>query len=500
MRAMPTYEPIPVAGRVPPHDLDAGGAVLAAILLERDALDRVVNLLKPEQFYSDANRRIFEAATQLAAVGTPIDITTVAAFLRDREWMNHIGGPSYLVQLVDATPSVAHVTAHATIVGEKARLRWFIGACQRAAAEGYGDIGGTLDEFIGQHEQSIHSLLRGVPGRNEPRRINAIITDVVGDVSEECRRRASNTPSRKTVGTRYPLLDDKLVGGGLMRGNLHVIGARPGMGKTSIATNLVCSICQPPTLASDPTFEHVEHAAFFWSGEMERGQLVLRMMCSESQVAFGAAARGKMSPDDWRRFMEAGAALDAMPIFIDDTSGITLSVLQAKIRDVRAQWERPADPAKGQRERRLSVVVVDYITLMRGTGREGNREQEVAGISKGLKETAKEFDVAVVALAQLNRAVEARGVKDRRPQLSDLRESGQIEQDADLIAFMHRPAYYDPGNPELRGIAELNFRKQRNGDAFATVFFWFDGPRMQFLTPTGAQMDQIADVYREGSP
>lgn len=487
-------------GRVPPHDLDSEAAVLAAVLLESRALDQVMPLLKPEQMYSDANRAILGAAYDLKQEGSPVDITTVAAWLRSRDLINQIGGPSYLVQLVDATPSVANVVAHTHIVAEKHRLRQFIGACQQAAAEGYGPITGTVDDFIGQLDQSIRELLRRAPGRQQAQSLSTIIKSAMDKASENSDRRAAGLASREIVESRFALFDQKLVGGGFMRGNFYVIGARPGMGKTAWAGNVAMNICEQPTIETDPAFSLVEHSAFFWSGEMPREQLGMRLVCSESGVDFDRAMRGDMTPDEWQVHTGAAEWVSNLPIVVEDKANITMSELEAKAREARAAWERPADPARQQRERRFSAIFVDYLTLMQGTGREGNREQEVAGISKGLKRLAKELDVPVIALAQLSRTVASRGEKDHRPGLTDLRESGQIEQDADFVGFLHRPEYYNPGNELLRHIAELNFAKQRNGISPASIPFWFNGPRMRFFTPTKAQMGRIAEAYEVGRP
>lgn len=497
-----------IAGRVPPHDLDAEAATLSAIMLERSALDRVRPILKKSSdFYSDANRRIYEAICAISdnppldESGRPvdIDIVSVGAWLRDREWLAAMGGPSYLVQLCDATPAVAHVVAHARIVAEKARLRAFIAACHRSAAEGYGDIGCSVDEHIQRHEQIVMELVRQMPGQNEPQPVMSVLQQVLGNVDEEHQRRLSGKPSRRIVSSKLTHLDDRLSGGGFMRGRLHIFAARPGMGKTAFATSAICNVCELPNDEEDPGFDHVEQAGFFWSGEMSRQELVLRMLCAEASLVFGAVAQGRLSQEDWSRLYDAANWLGSLPLWIDDTPGITLTELYAKVRDVQSRWERPANPEKRERERRLGVVVVDYLTLMCGTGREQNREQEVAGNSRGLKDMSKTLDVPVIALAQLNRANEGRGAKDRRPQLADLRESGQIEQDGDFIGFIHRPEYYDPDNERLRGIAEILIRKQRSG-VTGIVFLHFDGPRMRFRTLAPAELVDVRETYQDGLP
>jgi replicative DNA helicase len=324
--------------------------------------------------------------------------------------------------------------------------------------------------------------------------------DVLADVNEACARKSKGLAPRGLIPTKFAKLDVRLAGSGFMRGNMYVFGARPGMGKTALATSLVTQICECVDIAHDPQLLHVEHKAFFWSGEMPRKQLVLRLWCADSGVPFTRAVNGTLTQQEWNDFTTFGAEFSKLPIDIEDKPGITVAELEARVRESRAAWERPADPSNGHRERRLSVVVVDYLTLMRGTGKEKGREETVAGISRDLKEMAKRLDVALIALVQLNRMVESRTVKDKRPQLSDIRESGQIEQDADLVAFIHRPEYYHPTNEDLRGIAELIFAKQRNGTPTCTVFFHFNGPRMRFGTPDPTMFARISEIYAQGNP
>lgn len=491
-----------VAGCVPPHDLDAEASVLSAVLLEKRAFDQVSPILSVEKFYSDPNRWIFEACCELRNANQPVDVQTVASWLRSANKLGAVGGPQYIAQIVDATPSVANVEAHAVIVAEKHRLRQFIGVCQAAAAYGYNNLDGcsSVDEFISLHETAVRYLLRSAPNRVQSQTLAEILAEVAIEVSEAHNRRAQGLAPRDLVETGFPRLDSKLAGGGLLRGNLYIIGARPGMGKTSLATTIAMQLSEPPTMQSDPRFGAVEHSVFFWSGEMPRKQLALRLWCADAGVPFTRAKDGRLTAPELQDFLGFLQALEALPIVIEDKPGITVAELEARVREARANWERQADPSKQQRERRTSVVVVDYLTLMRGTGKEKGREEIVSGISRDLKEMAKRLDVAVLALVQLNRAVEARTVKDKRPQLSDIRESGQIEQDADLVAFIHRPEYYAPLDEDLRGIAELVLAKQRNDAAQTTVFFNFNGPRMRFGTPDATMNARIKEIYAQGHP
>ncbi|MCC6557493.1 MAG: replicative DNA helicase [Polyangiaceae bacterium] len=453
-------EPAAVAGRVPPHDLDAEAAVLSAILLSRDALDRVLEILKPEHFYSDANGRIYEASQELAVAGTPIDIISVASWLRDRERLAQIGGAAYLAQLADATPAVSHVTAHARVVYEKWRVRQLIATCQRVAAEGYGDIG-VVQEFIDGAEQAIYELARTPQGTTtQP------LAQVLKAAFEQITAAAERGDRITGISTGYERLDGKTAG--LHDGDLMIVAARPGMGKTSFVLNLAVNVASPRAVTSPGPGEAghgVErHEPGFgvavFSLEMPREQLATRMVCSEGRVDLGKLRQGFLQPDDWRRLTEAASYLSSLPIWIDDTPALGILELRAKVRRIQAEYDRAGGGGTG---RRVGLVVVDYLQLMKGRDGVSSREQEISEISRGMKQLAKELKVPVIALSQLNRAVETRTTKDKRPQLSDLRESGAIEQDADTIIFIYRDEYYNPETTNAKGIAELIIAKQRNG-------------------------------------
>jgi replicative DNA helicase len=454
-------EPPIVAGRVPPHDLDAEAAVLSAVLLNREALDRVLEILKPEHFYSDANGRIYEAAVALAQAGTPIDIISVASYLRDRERIQQIGGPSYLAQLADATPAVAHVNAHAQAVYEKWRLRSLIATCQRVAAEGYGDVG-TVQEFIDGAEQSIYELAR-TSQVSSVQLLKYALTTAFQQINAAAERGDRITG----ISTGYEKLDAKTAG--LHSGDLTIIAARPGMGKTSFVLNMAVNVASPRTVSSPGPGEQgygVERqepgfGVCVFSLEMPREQLAVRMVCSEGRVDVGKVRQGFLQQDDWRKLTEAASYLSTLPIWIDDTSALGILELRAKVRRIQAEYNREATPTSP--ESKVGLVVVDYLQLMKGRDGVNSREQEISEISRGLKQLAKELGVPVIALSQLNRAVETRTTKDKRPQLSDLRESGAIEQDADTIIFIYRDEYYNAETTNAKGIAELLISKQRNG-------------------------------------
>jgi replicative DNA helicase len=372
-----------------------------------------------------------------------------------------VGGAAYLAQLADATPAVAHVAAHARVVYEKWRVRQLIATCQRVAAEGYGDVG-VVQEFIDGAEQAVYQLARTPQGTaTQP------IAQVLKAAFEQITAAAERGDRITGISTGYEKLDAKTAG--LHDGDLSIIAARPGMGKTSFVLNLAVNVASPRTVSSpgpDQSGHGVERhdpgfGAAVFSLEMPREQLATRMVCSEGRVDVGKLRQGFLQPDDWRRLTEAASFLSTLPIWIDDTPAISLLELRAKVRRIQAEYDRP--PSDGSSGRRIGLIVIDYLQLMKGRDGVASREQEISEISRGLKQLAKELKVAVIALSQLNRAVETRTTKDKRPQLSDLRESGAIEQDADNIIFIYRDEYYNPETTNHKGIAELIVAKQRNG-------------------------------------
>jgi replicative DNA helicase len=465
--------------------------VLSAVLLERDALDRVLEILKPEYFYSDANRRIYEAATALALAGTPIDIVSIASWLRDRERLAQIGGSSYLAQLADATPAVAHVTAHAKVVYEKWRLRSLIATCQRVAAEGYGDVGATVQEFIDGAEQAIYQLARTAQSNSvQP------IAQVLKAAFEQITAAAERGDRITGISTGYERLDGKTAG--LHDGDLMIVAARPGMGKTSFVMNMAVNVASPRTVSAPGPgeagygYERQEpgFGVCVFSLEMPREQLASRMVCSEGRVDVGKLRQGFLQPDDWRRLTEAASYLSTLPIWIDDTPAINILELRAKVRRIQAEYNRAGIP--NQPDRRVGLVIIDYLQLMKGRDGVSSREQEISEISRGLKQLAKELRVPVIALSQLNRSVETRTTKDKRPQLSDLRESGAIEQDADTIIFIYRDEYYNPESTDKKGIAELIIAKQRNGPT-GKVLVRFAGSYTRFDNLAPGDYPETAD-------
>src|SRR5450432_2868512 len=420
----PRLEPMP--GRVPPSDLDAEAAVLSATLLDSDAFDAVQEILQPLHFYADANRRIYEAILELQSASKPVDIVSVAGYLRDKGRLEQIGGTPYLAQLAD---------------------------------EGYGDTG-EVQGFIDQAEQSVFDIARIAQSSNV-----VSVRDAIKGAFEVLGEAARRGGGITGIATGYPELDKQVAG--LHAGDLYIVAARPGMGKTSFVLNLATNIARPQRVEVNPdndayfdaAVEEPGYGVLFCSLEMPREQLASRMLASEARVDMSRIRSGKLQRDDWNKLTDAASRLGRLPIWLDDTPALTLLDLRAKIRRLQAELKRGE---AGKTSKGLGLVAVDYLQLMQGRRDAGSREQEISELSRGLKQLAKEMKIAVLALSQLNRAVETRTSKDKRPQLSDLRESGAIEQDADTIMFIYRDEYYFKDSPD-KGIAELIIAKQRNG-------------------------------------
>ncbi len=480
-------EPPIVAGRVPPHDLDAEAAVLSAILLDNAALDRVLEFIEPEYFYSDANGLVFKACQALAQTGSPIDVVSVASWLRDRQQVQRVGGASYLGQLVDATPAVAHVGEHARVVKEKWRLRRVIATCQKFAAEGYGDVG-IAQQFIDEAEQALYDIAR-TPETSTVHALKDVLTKTFQQISAAAERGNRITG----ISTGYGDLDKKTAG--LHPGDLMIIAARPGMGKTSFVLNMAANIAAPEKILrpgpQDDDYGAQEetrpgYGVAFFSLEMPKEQVAARLVCSEARVDLGRLRQGYLSQDDWAQLTNAASVLAQLPLWIDDTPALGLLELRAKVRRLQAELARQ----QGEDGPGLGAVMVDYLQLMSGRKGVNSREQEISEISRGLKQLAKELSVPVIALSQLNRGVETRGGSDKRPLLADLRESGAIEQDADTIVFIYRDEYYNRESTNDKGIAELIVAKQRNGPT-GTVKTRFIANYTRFESLAPGELDEF---------
>jgi replicative DNA helicase len=439
---------------VPPHDLDAEAAVLSAVMIDERALDKVIDLLKAEHFYAEAHRQIYAAACDLRSSGQPVDIVQVGTWLKSRERIAQVGGMGYLTEVLNAAPAVANVRAYAVTIEKKARVRELIATCQRIAAQGYVDYG-DADAFIQDAASKVHAIACAT-FRSEPTALIDILQENFEELSAAAARGEEMTGT-PTGFTRY----DRMTAG-LHDGDLTIIAARPGMGKTALVLDIASNVASVRVrdAAEAARSETVERGVVVFSLEMPRSQIGNRMVCSAGRVDLGKIRTPMhLAPSDWGRMTEGAKHLGALRIWIDDTPAISLVEIAAKIRRLQSMFDA-VDPKTGKVRRRVALGILDYLQLMSGRGDERSREQEISMLSRGLKGLAKELRMPIIALAQLNRAPELR--KDRRPVLSDLRESGAIEQDADNICFVYRDDYYNPDTAE-RNIAELIIAKQRNG-------------------------------------
>ena len=418
-------------GKVPPNDLGAEASVLGGVLLSNDALDVVVELLTPDDFYSEANRHIYQAMIELARDGQPVDLVTLRARLESAGKLGATGGDDYLFSLTNTIPAVANIEAHARIVREKAVVRGMITACHEITSQGYADYG-SLDQFLDQAEKSVFDVSKERI-RHPYEHVGNVVTRAFEQITAAAERKEHVTG----LATGFTELDRKTAG--MHPGDLIIVAGRPSMGKTALALNVAVNAAR--------SREGIKVAIF--SLEMPKEQLASRMLCSEARVDASLVRTGRLHRDDWPLLVRAAGEISELPLWIDDTPGLSMMELRAKARRLKVEKE-------------LDLVIVDYLQLMRSGSRSESREQEISEISRSLKALAKELSLPVMALSQLNRGVETRGTKDKRPQLSDLRESGAIEQDADTIIFVYRDEVYDRESKD-KGIAELIVGKQRQG-------------------------------------
>jgi replicative DNA helicase len=476
-RERPVPNPPQIDGRVPPHDLEAEAAVLSAVMLDPSALDKVLEFLKAEHYYSEAHRRIFEAALELKQTGKPVDVVQVGSWLKDRDRLSQVGGSSYLTEVLNAAPVVANVASYGRIIHEKWRIRQLILTCQRVAAEGYIDYG-DAQAFIDGAEQSVYNLARTQEG-SSIERLREVVIKAFKKLNEAVKRGDRITG----VSTGYERYDRKTAG--LHDGDLTIIAARPGMGKTSFVLNVATNVASPKnreaalngTAGPPEKWEDEGTGVAVFSLEMPREQLANRMVCSEARVDVSKLRTGFLDRSDWERLTRAASFLTSLPVWIDDSPSLSLLELRAKVRRLQAEYDKVDDT--GKKIRRIGLVIIDYLQLMKGRDGAQSREQEISEISRGLKGLAKELQLPVIALSQLNRAVETRGDKSKRPMISDLRESGAIEQDADNICFIYRDDYYNKEDSQERNIAELIIAKQRNGPT-GTVKVRFESSYTRF--------------------
>ncbi len=425
--------------KLPPQNLEAEQSVLGAILLDNMALPKAMELLTEEDLYRTAHRRIYRAMLDLSETGEVIDQITLTERLKAQGELESVGGAAYLAELVQVVPSAANIRYHCKIVRDKAVARELIGTSTEILTRGYEGTA-SIDDLLDFAEQSVFRIAQGKLERSfSP--INHIIKESLDLVDKLSKRKEHVTG----VPTGFYDLDDLTAG--LQPSDLVVVAGRPSMGKTSLALGFATHAAI-----------HGNAVVGIFSLEMSKPQIVLRMLSSEARVDSHALRTGKLQKEDWWRLAEAAGRLEQASIYIDDTGGLTVQQMRGKARRLKA-------------EKGLDILIVDYLQLMQGRSDSESRQQEISDISRSLKALAKELNVPVVALSQLSRAVEAR--KPPIPMLADLRESGAIEQDADVVMFIYREDVYDP-NSERKGIADIMVSKHRNGPIGKKELFFHD--------------------------
>jgi len=453
MGSMPAVKEKDTSGLLP-QNIEAEEAVLGAILVNPQTITKVVETIKPESFYKPAHRYVYEAMLQLFNSNERIDIVSVSDVLSYNSKLESVGGRAFVNDLSFKTVTTANIEYYAKIIQEKAVKRALINAGSEIVGFGYEP--GSIDESLDKAERLIFDIASKKATSDLTH-----VKDLVLNTYEKIEYRYEHKGELLGVKTHYYELDT--ITSGLQKSDLIIIAARPSMGKTALALNI----------ATNVAIKEKTPVAVF-SLEMSKEQLMQRMLCSEAEVDTQRLKTGNMQSKDWEKLANAMNEFSQAPIYIDDTSGCTLTDIRAKCR--RLKMEEPD----------LGLVVIDYLQLMEGLGRE-ERMQQISAISRGLKTLARELDIPVVALSQLSRAVESR--QDKRPMLSDLRESGAIEQDADIVMFIYRDEYYRKGDedeevvrPTSKGESEIIIAKHRNGPV-GMVKLLFQGSITKFKNP-----------------
>ncbi|MBI1824368.1 MAG: replicative DNA helicase [Nitrospirae bacterium] len=434
--------------RLPPQNLEAEQSVLGAILIENSAINKTLEILRQDDFYKEGHRKIFSAMIDLSERNEGIDLITLTEQLKLKDHLEAVGGTAYLSFLSNFTPTSANVIFHSKIIHEKALLRNLIFTTHEIEAMCY-ESSEEIPDLIDLAEKKIFEI-----SQERVRSQFVPIKEILRHSFEVIEKLYETREGVTGVPSGFKGLDKMTTG--FQPSDLVIVAGRPSMGKTALALNI----------AQTAGIQKKASVAVF-SLEMSKEQLVLRMLCSEARVDAHKLRSGFLGKDDWPKLTHAAAKLNDAKIFIDDTPAMSILEMRAKARRLKQQHG-------------LQMIVVDYLQLMRGRGNADNREQEISDISRSLKSLAKEIQVPVLALSQLSRAVESR--TDKRPMLADLRESGAIEQDADVVLFIYRDEVYHPNNEEKKGTAEVIIGKQRNGPigtvdlVFSNQYTRFDDP------------------------
>ncbi len=440
-------------GKVPPQAVDFEESVLGALMLEKDAILQVSEILKPEYFYKEEHGKIYSAIFRLSSDHKPIDINTVAQQLKIDKKLDEVGGPSYLIYLTNRIASTAHIEYHARIIAQKYTQRELIRIGAEMQKNGFEDVDDVSD-MLNQAEKSLFELTEG----NVKKEVSSI-QQVIKDAYEQLQEASKRDDGLSGVPSGFTYLDRLTMG--WQKSDLVIIAARPAMGKTAFVLSM----------ARNMAVDHKIPVAVF-SLEMSSVQLVNRIISSEAEIGSTKLKTGKLEQKEWENLDNKLRVLENAPMFIDDTPALSITEFRSKIRRLK-------------QTQNIQIAIIDYLQLMTAGGNQQSREQEVSTISRSLKAIAKEVNIPIIALSQLSRQVEQRG-GDKRPQLSDLRESGAIEQDADMVIFIHRPEYYglkqDEAGNSLIGVAEIIVAKHRNG-AVDDVRLQFKSEFTRFCDP-----------------
>jgi len=435
-----------ISQKIPPQDLEAEFSVLGGLMLDSEAFDQVADIIEIADFYSPAHQTVYQAILELHQKTQPIDLITVKNHLESKNELDQIGGPEYLLTLLDKVITSANIDSHARIIKEKSLLRKLIststGIIEKSFSNDFSDVDWLIDfaesEILKVGDAKTNN---GLVGSTE------IVTASIKKIEELYQRKADVTG----VPTGFTDLDKMT--SGLHGGELIIIAARPSMGKTAFSLNVASHMAL-----------RAKKAVAYFSVEMGKESLMMRLLAGESKISMGELRNGRIQDASWPKLIQAAGSISESKLFIDDTSGISPFEIRARCRRLKAQHG-------------LDCIMIDYLQIMQLKQRVDSREREVSEISRSLKAIAKELNVPVIALAQLNRGVEGRS--DRRPMLSDLRESGSIEQDADVIMMLYRDDYYDKDDQDKQGHAEVIIGKQRNGPT-GTVKLKFDAKTNKF--------------------
>lgn len=433
--------------RVPPQNIEAEQSVLGAMLIEKEAIPKVMEILRDTDFYREAHRVIFNAMLELYNKNEAVDMITVTEILKRDNKLEDVGGIAYVTSLANAVPTAANVTYHASIIEEKSILRQLVSVSTQIASMGYeanDDVKNIID--------SAESKILEISNRKKTADFTPI-NEIVLDSFKSIEALMGNKSGLTGLPTGFEDLDN--LTSGLHGSDFIILAARPSMGKTAFALNVVQNVA----IRAAKKVGGAPKTVAFFSLEMSKEQLVQRMLCAEANIDSQRLRIGELRDEDWAMLINTADTLSSANIYIDDTAGITAMDMRSRARRLKA-------------EHGLDLIVVDYLQLMQGSGKKnnsGDRQQEVSEISRSLKALARELDVPLIALSQLSRSVEARQVK--RPMLSDLRESGSLEQDADIVAFLYREDYYNP-ETENKNITELIIAKHRNGPVDTVNLFF----------------------------